>query len=179
MAGIFPHPSADARVFKPGDPVKWFVNENEISPYVGRVTEICPGINKVWVEFPVGGNQQMDPMDLILVPPTQGLPTVVQESGYSNYDKQKSKNTYGTMEQNLAEQAKRLAKKAYSKKMASRVADKFACGIVEKLSSDVMSCINRGLSDVQAYQEVYPKYEKICSDGFMRLAIEKIYGAYA
>lgn len=175
MAGIFPHPSADAQVFRPGDPVKYFINENEISPYTGRVSEICPAINKVWVEFPVGGNQQFDPMDLILVPPTAGLPTVKKETGYSNYDKELSKENYGTMEQKLREKAAHIARKASFEKMASGLAKKFARDIVEKLAEDILSCYSKNLSDIQAYQEVYPKYEKTCSDGFIRFAIEKIY----
>jgi len=178
MAGIFPHPSADARNFRPGDPVKWFITEKDISPYIGRVTEICPKINKIWVDFQVGGNQQMDPMDLILIPPTQGLSPIKEETGYSNYDKTVSKENFGDMETVLSGVSfKDIAKKKAIKKMASEVVYKFATEVTEKLSTDILGCMRQGMSDIQAYQELYPRYEKSCSDGFMRIAIDKIYNA--
>ena len=183
MAGIFPNPSADALGFHVGQQVKWYVNENSISPYVGRITELCPGINKIWVEWPVGGNTQMDPTDLIIIPPFQGISPVVEESGYGSYDKQISNQDYGVMGPHVHKRAKDLVAKqvAGQKKqssklaMASRIASNFASDVVDKLAGAVIECMGKGLSDIQTYQEIYPKFENICSDGFLREAVEKIY----
>lgn len=181
MSGLYPNPSGSAENYKVGDQVKWFTSEKSISPYVGVVTQICPGINKVWVDFPLGGNQQKDPTELILVTPFMGTSPVVEDTGYSSYDKTISEEDYGT----LRDQVKKLAKNMVSKeaseerisKMASKVASSFADKVVTKLASDVVDCINKGLSDIQTYQEIYAKYEQTCSDGFMRSAISKIYNA--
>lgn len=184
MSGLFPNPSADPEVFGVGDRVKWFVNENEISPYVGVVTEICPSINKLWVEFPIGGKQQKDPTELILVTKFMGEPTVKDESGYSSYDTQISKKEYGSLkDKKVSELAKKVLKDKREKDaagqskvgLASKIAKDFATEVVEKVAADVAACIKNGYSDVKTYQELYPKYESICSDHFMRNAIEKIY----
>jgi len=182
MSGIYPNPSASATNFKPGDQVKWYVGAKE-SPYVGRVTEVCAGINKVWVEFPVGGNQQMDPTDLVMVTPFTGQSFVTENTGYSSYDKSVSQKDYGTMRQNLVKKAQAmLLKKAEQRdqeqnrsNMASRIAHKYATSVVDVLASDVLECIKSNLTDIETYQKLYPQYESMCSDGFMRNAIEKIY----
>jgi hypothetical protein len=183
MSGLFPHPSASAESFKIGDLVKWYVSEREISPYIGKVTQVCPGINKVWVEFPIGGNQQKDPTELILVSPFAGMSPVQEDTGYSDYAKKISEKNYGTLEENTLRMAQKLLAKQNKKasvedpiaKMASKIASSFANEVVEKLAGDVVSCIEADLNDVQAYQKLYPNYENICSDGFMRTAIQKIY----
>ena len=183
MAGIFPNPTSDAQTYTIGEQVKCYVNEREISPYVGRVSEICPSINKVWVEWPLGGNQQMDPVDLIKVPPFVGQSPIMEESGYSSYDKQRSQEQYGRMgphvirlaQKMIAEKVTAEGKEANRSVMASRVAQKFASEVVDRLACDVLKCIEKGMSDVQAYQSVYASLGDICSDGFVREAIERIY----
>lgn len=183
MAGIYPHPSASATDYNVGDQVKWYVNEREISPYVGKVTEICPSVNKVWVEFPVGGNQQKDPAELILVTPFTGRSPVKKDTGYSSVEKEKSNEDYGTLREEarklahdiVQERMKRSSKNEEIKKMASEISYNFAEKVVDKLASDVISCVDKNMTDIQAYQHLYPKYENICSDGFMRTAIDKIY----
>lgn len=179
MPGIYPHPSGSADDYRPGDQVKWYINENEISPYVGVVTEVCPAINKVWVEFPVGGNQQKDPTELILVTKFMGESPVSENSGYDSYGKALSRTDYGTLRQNLMKSAKNIVKEIKTphkvSKMASKVAKDFAENTVDKLAADIVECINDELSDIQTYQRLYPKYEKICSDGFMRNAVDRIY----
>jgi hypothetical protein len=179
MSGLYPNPSGGAETYKVGDQVKWFTSEKSISPYVGVVTEICPGINKVWVDFPIGGNQQKDPTELILITPFVGTTPVDKESGYDSYDKTVSKEDYGTLQDKVKKMAKDMATKEaseqYISKMASRVAGKFAVTVVTKLASDVVACVSGGMTDIQTYQNLYPKYEKTCSDGFMRSAISKIY----
>lgn len=183
--GFWPNPSASAENFKIGTPVKWYVG-SEVSPYVGAVTEVCPGINKVWVEFPVGGNQQFSPEDLIIVPPEQGIPFVDKnESSYSNYDKEKSKEDYGTFRSFTAPKlAKTIVDKAATRKesfekvssIAEKIAKNFAKNTIDKLANDVVECKNKNMSDVGTYQTVYAKYSSNCSDHIIRYAVEKIYG---
>jgi hypothetical protein len=179
MSGLYPNPSGGAETYKVGDQVKWFTSEKSISPYVGEVTEVCPGINKVWVDFPIGGNQQKDPSELILITPFVGTTPVAEESGYDSYDKTVSNENYGTVQDKVKKMAKSMAsKEAYElkvSKMASKVAGNFAEKVVTKLAADVVSCLNKGMTDIQAYQNLYPQYENTCSDGFMRSAISKIY----
>jgi hypothetical protein len=181
MQSYVPNKSAVANNFKIGDPVKWVISETQISPYVGVVTEICPGINKIWVEMPVGGNQQFDPSDIILVPPEQGTPLVQKDTGYSSFDKERSHRDFGPLSAlKLAEEmiAKKLniSPEAYRvRKMASDIANKYATEVIEKVSSDVLECKEKGLTDIQAYQSLYKKYGSKCSDGFIKHAIQKIY----
>jgi hypothetical protein len=179
-----PNKSAVAINFKVGDPVKWVISETQISPYIGVVTEICSGINKLWVEMPVGGNQQFDPSDLILVPREQGIPLVQRNTGYSSYDKEKSHQQYGTFDNpkvvKLAEEI--LARKfnidvdIYRMgKMAANIAQKHASSFVDKIASDIVECKDKGMSDIQSYQDIYTKYSSKCSDSFIKSAIQKIY----
>jgi hypothetical protein len=155
-----------------------------MSPYVGKVTAICPGIQKVWVEWPIGGNTQMDPENLVKVPVFQGTPTVETESGYSSFDKEKSKKEYGTIKQ---EKIVRLAHKIIKEKisaeeeknkieeLAVKIANSFATNVVGKFSSEVLECKDQKLSDIETYQKLYPKYANTCSDHIIRYAIENIY----
>lgn len=181
MPGIYPHPSGSAENYKIGDQVKWFTSEKSISPYVGVVTQICPSINKVWVDFPIGGNQQKDPTELILITPYMGISPVAEDTGYSSIDKTISEDTYGTLQDKVKKMAKQMVNtetvQDKRSKMASKVAVSFAETVVDKLAGGVVSCINKGLSDIQAYQSLFPQYENTCSDGFMRSAISKIYKA--
>lgn len=184
MQNYPPNKSAVATNFKVGDAVKWVISETQISPYVGVVSEICPGINKVWVEMPVGGNQQFDPVDLILVPREQGIPLVQRNTGYSSYDKERSHQDFGTFDNpkviKLAEEvlAKRLNMDVGTyrlSKMASDIAQKYATDFIDKIASDIVSCKSNGKTDIQAYQDIYKKYAFKCSDGFIKSAIQKIY----
>lgn len=183
MPGIYPNPSAAAENFEVGDQVRWFVNENSISPYVGTVTQICPSINKVQVDFPVGGSQQKDPTELIIVTPELGKSTVKEDTGYDSIEKVYSQKNYGTLRDETKKMAARMIVKNLNKrnaaerlsKMASKVAAKFADEVVTKLAADVVGCVDKGMSDIQTYQNLYPRYEKICSDDFLRSAVKKIY----
>ncbi len=186
MSGLYPNSSAAAENFHIGDQVKWFVTEQAVSPYVGRVTQVIPSIQKVWVDFPIGGNQQKDPTELILVTPFVGTSPVTEDTGYSSFDKALSDENYGTLRSNAVELSKKVIEAKKPKKaaeelesktarLASVVAKTFATDVVEKLSSDLLECHKKGLNDVQAYQNVYEKFEKVCSDDFMRSAVKKIY----
>jgi len=184
MPALFPNAAA-AESFKVGQQVRWYVNEREISPYIGRITEICPGINKLWVEFPVGGNTQMDPTDVILVTPeSYGVSQIDKETGYSNYDKAESKQDFGKLQprstirlaQKIAADAAGIGIEEYKTRTAAeKIAQEFATDIVGKVSSDILVCKTAGKTDVETYCEIYPKYENTCSDHLMRYAISKIY----
>jgi hypothetical protein len=184
MQNYPPHKSAIATNFKVGDPVKWVISETQISPYIGKVSEICPGINKIWVEMPVGGNQQYAPEDLILVPPEQGISPVQHSTGYSSYDKEVSHNNFGILgDRKVIKLAEEILAKKFNidvdtyriAKMASTVARKFATETVEKVASDILECRDNKLTDIQAYQTIYKKYASKCSDSFIKHAIHKIY----
>jgi hypothetical protein len=186
MPALFPNAAAPEN-FKVGQQVRWYVGEKSISPYIGRIIEICPGISKIWVEWPVGGKQQHSPEDLIVVTPeSYGVSTIKGDEGtanYSSYDTTLSEEQYGKMSPKVVKLAEKLAAKEVSidpeeykvSKMASGIANKFASEVVDKLSSDVLDCKTKGMSDIQTYQTLYPKYEKICSDNFMRSAITRIF----
>lgn len=178
-----PHKSALATNFKVGDPVRWMVSQTQISPYIGKVTEVCPSINKLWVEMPVGGNLQYSPEELILVPPEQGISPVQHSTGYSSYDKEISHRDYGTLsDPKVAKLAKDLVNKTAGlgievkkiTKMASKVARVFATDVVEKLASDILDCIDKGYNEISTYQSIYEKYGSKCSDGFLRHSIQRI-----
>jgi hypothetical protein len=182
MPGLFPNPSAAPEAFQPGDQVRWYVGDAHISPYVGVVTQVQPGIQKVDVEFPVGGNQRMSPEDLILVTRFVGEAPLKGDTGYSSYDKARSLDGYGTFKQNLREMAKVVVSKKASqdgKPMATVIAERFASEVVEELASDVLDCANKGMTDVTAYQRIYPKYASKCSDAFLRGAVRRVYAAGA
>jgi hypothetical protein len=179
-----PNKSAVANNYKVGDAVKWVISQTQISPYVGVVSEVCPGINKLWVEMPVGGNQQFDPSDLILVPPEQGIPLVRRNTGYSSFDKERSHQDFGTFDNpKVMKLAEKVLAKKFSmdvgtyrvNKMASDIARKYATDFVDKIASDIVACKSSGKTDIQAYQDIYKKYASKCSDGFMKSAIQKIY----
>jgi len=180
MPGIYPNPSAAAESFKVGDQVKWFIPGKEASAEVGVVTQVCPGINKVWVEFQNGGNQQRDPSELLMVTPFTGQSPVTEDTGYSSYSKSISDKSYGTPGDAVLKLAHKLVSKEIPENvklagMATKVASSFASTVVDKLANDVVACVEKGMTDIQAYQSLYPQYENMCSDGFMRTAISKIY----
>jgi len=180
MPGLFPNPSASPETFRPGDQVRWYVGDAHISPYVGVVTQVHPGIQKVDVEFPVGGNQRMSPEDLILVTRFMGEAPLRGDWGYDSYDRARSDDGYGTLKQNLRQMAQRVVSKKASqdgKPMASVIAEKFAAEVIDELASDVVERKGKGMSDVGAYQDLYPKYASKCSDAFLRGAVRKIYAA--
>lgn len=179
METLPPNKSALATNFKVGDPVKWMIGQDNISPYIGKVSEVCPGINKLWVEFPVGGNQQMDPSELLLVPPEQGISPVQFSTGYSNYDKAISHRDYGTLsDPKVMKLAKSMVKEAKSEsdmqKVASDIAEKFSLDVVERVCGYILNGFKSGMTEASVYQNVYEKYSSSCTDGFLRHAVSKI-----
>jgi len=179
MPGLFPNPSAASEAFQPGDQVRWYVGDAHISPYVGVVVHLHPGIQKVDVDFPVGGVTRLSPEDLILVTRFVGETTSAPDGGdYSGYDKTRSDKAYGTFDQNLRDMAKSVASKKASsegKSSAQAVAERFAADVVEDLAADVAECVSSGIKDVEAYQKLYPKYASKCSDAFLRGSVKRVY----
>lgn len=180
METLPPNKSALATNFKVGDQVKWMLSQDDISPYVGRVSDVCPGINKLWVEFPVGGNQQMDPSELILVPPEQGISPVQFSTGYSNYDKAISNRDYGTLsDPKVVKLAQTLISRGQTqeekvRKMASEVAKKYSSEVVENICDDILDGFKNGYNEVSVYDSLYKKYAGNCPDGFLRHAVSRI-----
>lgn len=255
MAGLYPNPSASASNFKIGDKVRWYISENCISPYIGKVTHICPKTNKVWVEFPVGGNQQKDPSELMLANITERS-EITEDTGYDSYERIKSERNFGSLSSKKAKlnikkgdyirlkpdaeiylstsynkkppkwaieneiwvvddleeledgtlslnvsilgylgkenpgafcswvssddvlsvEPKILSSKETKiKKMASKVVSTFMNKVYLKLAQDINYCKELGMKDVQTYQKIYPVYNKICSDRYIRFVISEIY----
>jgi hypothetical protein len=153
--------------FRPGDPVRKFVTEWNVTPFCGIVTHIVPATNKVWVQWPVEHSQE-SPETLVRVNPTIfGLPSVLKDKGYDSYEKQLSEKTYGRIPKGASEQDK----------MALRIAHTFATDVVGKLVDDIVADQEQGLSDVQTYFRIFPKYADICSDYIIQSSIKRIYAS--
>lgn len=151
--------------FRPGDCVRKFVTEWNVTPFVGVVTHIVPATYKVWVQWPIEHSCE-SPETLIKVnPEIYGLPTVLKDKGYSSYEKEKSEQIYG-----------RLPKKASDQdKMAIRVAHTFANDVIGKLVNDIVDLQKQGLTDLQTYNRVFSKYASICSDFIVKSSIKRVY----
>lgn len=160
MPALYPMMSAP-EAFERGECVRKFVSETAVTPYIGVVTKAVPSTYKVWVQWPTEHTQE-DPERLIKVNPAiSGLPTVTKDMGYDSYEKRLSSQIPQRV---LAEN-----------QMAIRVAHTFATSVVGKLVNDISECYDRGLNDIQAYNDIYQKYGTICSDYIIRSSIEKIY----
>jgi hypothetical protein len=164
MPSLYPM-MVDPENFKPGDCVRKWVNAWNVTPFVGVVTHIAPVASKVWVQWPIEHTSEC-PESLIKVNPNfYGLPTVMKDKGYSSYEKSLSEKFYG-----------RVPKGASVRdKMAIRIAHTFATDVVGRLVDDIVVYRDKGLSDVQTYNRIYPKYSSICSDHIMQSSIKKIY----
>ena len=156
--------------FCPGESVRKFITEWNVSPYVGVVTQVVPSTYKVWVQWPMG-NTQEDPETLVKVNPAIfGMPTVHRDYGYSSYEKAVSDAARGPA------LPKRQSRRVLStEKMAIRIAHTFANDVVGKLVDEIGVCMRSGFSDVQAYNSLFNKYGSICSDHIIRSSIQKIY----
>ena len=167
MAALYPSMAAPED-FKPGDCVRKFVTEWNVTPFVGVVTHVVPATYKVWVQWPIEQTAE-SPETLIKVnPQIYGLPTVIHDMGYSSYEKDLSDKRYG-----IPRQA------SNQEKMAIRIAHTFATDVVGRLVDDIVECKNQELNDVQAYNRVYEKYATICSDYIMQSSIKRIYAEIA
>lgn len=166
MASLYPSMVAPED-FKPGDCVRKFVTEWNVTPFVGVVTHIVPATYKVWVQWPIEHSCE-SPETLIKVnPEIFGMPTVMKDHGYSSYEKGLSENFYGRVPKVAAE----------IEKMVIRVAHTFATEVVGKLVDDIVLCKDQKFSDVQAYNRIFEKYATICSDYIIKSSIKKVYAS--
>lgn len=181
MSALYPN-SVAPEDFSIGQVVKKFVG-GQISPYTGIVTQITPTTYKVWVNWAVGGVSPEDPEALITVPDFQSQSPVKGDSGYNSYEKILSEKYFGKVQPQMIMAAKRLAGNLKAaedgtrniKNMAGRIASTFATDIVGTLVKEIEACKSNNLSDIQAYQAIYPTFSDRCSDGFLRTAIQKCY----
>ena len=164
MPSLYPSQVAPEN-FKPGDCVRRFVTEWNVTPFCGIVTHIAPAACKVWVQWPIEHSSE-SPETLIKVnPDIFGLPSVLKDKGYSSYEKERSEKIYG-----------QIPKEASSlDKTALRIAHTFATSVVGKLVDDIVNCQRQDLNDVQTYNRVYSKYANICSDYIIKSSIKKVY----
>lgn len=167
MPALFPMMSA-AENFRPGDTVRKFVTEWNMTPYVGTVTHIVPAACKVWVQWPTE-NASESPETLIRVNPMiAGMPTALTDMGYSSYEKTRSEKMYGKSP--LC--PRRITA---SEKMAIRIAYDFSVNTIGKLVDDICDHHKNGLTDIQAYDRIWKKFGHICPDHTIKMAIEKVY----
>lgn len=187
MPALYPNTVAPED-FSIGDEVKKFVTGNQFSPYTGIVTHVVPSTYKVWVKWAVGDTTQEDPEYLLKVPPFQPRsPVSTNPSGYSSYEKELSEKFFGTVRPRVLNAARKLASsfleaekikeiKAYEKrKMVNKLASNFAQEFVEELNRKISESRKSGLTDIQAYDKLYPKYASSCTDEFLRTAIKTCY----
>jgi len=163
MPALYPMTSAPED-FCVGDTVRKWVSERSVTPYVGIVTNIHPGIHKLDVQWP-RGNMREDPEEIIKVNPIFGIPSVSQDTGYGSYDKSLSEKLHGKIPKRVMP----------SDKMPIRIAHTFANKIIGNIVDDIVDCYKGNLNEVQAYNQVYRKYSNTCSDFIIRSSIQKVY----
>jgi hypothetical protein len=181
MPALFPNTVAPED-FSIGQVVRKFIS-GHVSQYTGEVTHISPNTYKVWVNWAVGGSMQEDPETLVKVPDTQYQSPVGEDTRYPSYDKTLSDKLYGTVSPTVIMLAKKIAANSITveenknniQKMATRIANTFATDIVGSLVKEIEACKSNNMTDIQAYEAVYPAFSNRCSDGFLRTAIHKCY----
>lgn len=179
MPALYPS-QVGPEVFKVGDSVRKFVTEWNVTPYQGVVTQIAPVAGKVWVQWPFG-NTSEDPEYLVKVNPlVDGMPTSIIDRGYSSYEKTLSDQANTPIPKRVTpsrDLKQFLVPKMASEtnKMAIRIAHSYATKVVDKLVNKISSCLEDGLTDVQAYNEVFKEYGDVCSDYIIKSSIQRVY----
>ena len=177
MPALFPAMAAPED-FKIGDCVRKFITEHAITPYAGIVTHVTPTTYKVWVQWP-NGNTQEDPEFLIKVNPMIfGMPSSLVDSGYDSIEKSRSEKFRGALPKSRGKPPQiemHHFKMSSTDKMVIRIAHTFATNVIGKLVDDIGSCQKQGFTDLQTYNEIFKKYENICSDHIIRSSIQKFY----
>lgn len=164
MPALFPSMVAPES-FRVGESVRKFLNDRNVTPFLGTVTHVVPSTYKVWVQWPTAHVQE-SPEDLIKVNPAiSGMPTAIRDMGYGSYEKGVSERFRGMIPKRMMA----------SDKMALRVAHTFATTVVDKLVDAIVEAREAGMSDVQAYNHTYTKFKNICSDHIIRSSVERIY----
>lgn len=176
MPALYPSMVAP-EAFKPGECVRKFVTEWNVTSYLGVVSHIVPATSKVWVQWPFG-TQSEDPEYLVKVNPTvSGMPTAFIDRGYSSYEKTLSEKAYGAIPKRVIPSRDRVKPIIITArdKMAIRIAHTFATKTIGSLVEDIEGCLRNGMSDVQTYNKIFNKYGTICSDYIIKSSIKKIY----
>jgi hypothetical protein len=171
-----------------GTPVRWYVSEKSISPYVGRVTHLVPSTNKVWVAWPIGYPTQHEPDELIIVPKEEGIsPINVDFNGYSSYEKSQSERDFGSLQDALSATSVKMASSIAMQKtqesllaerrnkIASKVASQFSGDIVQNIRTAATKMKSQGSNDLKAYNSIYSKYASYVSDEVIKEAILDTY----
>jgi hypothetical protein len=168
MPALYPH-AARPEDFKIGDQVKWFISESAVSPYVGRVYAINPKTVKVWVTWPIGGNTQHGPEELILVPPEQGLSVITQPApGGSNWEVQKSERIFGKLT------PANVVAPSEMKKMASSIVSSEMAESAVRLASAMAS---DGMHELIAHDRMTTVYGGILPPDAIKSALQQAYYA--
>lgn len=139
--------------YSPGDTVQRFdpVNGN-LSPFVGRVTAVHPGIGFVDVQWPFG-NERMSSDDVVKVNPqfARYLPPSLDFSYYAGYDVA------------MARQASGMA--GLWRSDALPVA----------FHRDLAVLWTKGAGEVAAYDELWHRYSSVADDEILRDEVAKFY----
>lgn len=138
--------------FKAGDTVqKYFPGYDALSPFVGRVTAVMPGIGFVDVQFPYG-NERISPDELVIVNPSikRFLPPTLDQS-YDSYEIEK-------------------ARKASNTPRVWRTTE-----VPPTFHRDLAQLWSRGASEVAAYDELWRRYASSVPDVLIRDEAQKFY----
>jgi hypothetical protein len=179
MPALYPS-MVGSEAFKVGDCVKKFVTEWNVTPYTGVVTQLAPVACKVWVQWPIAHTSE-DPETLIKVNPLiSGMPTALVDRGYSSYEKTLSDQANGSLPKRVTpsrdlKQVLIPKMATETNKMAIRIAHTFAANVVVKLVDRIGECQESGLTDIQAYNNIFKDYGDICSDYIIKSSIQRVY----
>jgi len=163
--------------FKPGDAVRKFITEWNMTPFCGIVTHIIPSTSKVWVQWPIEHTQE-SPESLIKINPSVfGLPTSLVDRGYDSYEKSVSERNFGQGLPKRVVPSRDLPpfRVTATEKMSIRIAHTFSTNVIGKLVDDICKCLDNGKTDLQAYNTIFEKYGNYCSDHIIRSSIQKVY----
>lgn len=166
MPALYPMMSA-AEDFRPGDSVRKWITQSQVTPFFGTVAQIAPASQKVWVQWPTE-NTSESPETLIKVIQPLGLPTALTDMGYSSYEKTRSEKRFGPS-------PLKVRGMTATDKMAVRVAHSHASETVDKLINSVCACKKEGLSDIKTYDNIFRKFGSVCPDYIIRETIRKVY----
>lgn len=142
--------------FTVGDTVQKFMpGRSELTPYVGRVTAVLPGIGFLDVQWPFG-NERVSPEEVVRINPEYQRYTPTYET-FSYYPGQDAGTTA-----KLAS----IAKKADGGPLWNEVAPGF--------HTDLANLFHKGASSIQAYDALWHKYRE-AKDESIRGEVQQFY----
>jgi len=138
------------RDFKVGDTVQKYIpsRAGNLSPYVGRVTSVLPGIGFLDVQWPFG-NERVSPEDVVRVNPSfmAYTPPTLDFSYYPGWD------------------ARQAARKAPWR----------TTEVPAGFHMELARVFHRGASEVRAYDELWHRFASYTDDGILRDEVQKFY----